>query len=111
MQRKGKASMLQMFPKGDTPVQKILLIRIAVFDIKEFTMNEYTVNVTEVEELQMISNTTELDRIFARAHSTIIQGGTVVLSRQNPDGTAYKFEEFTTEDDLKTYKESVVKYL
>ncbi|WP_018615597.1 hypothetical protein [Segetibacter koreensis] len=74
-------------------------------------MSEYTINVSEVEELQTISNVTELNKMFAKAQSTVVQGGTVVLVRRTPDGAVYKFDELTTEEDLENYKQTVLKYL
>lgn len=74
-------------------------------------MNDYSVNVTKVEELQMTSSLMELEQIFSKAQSIVVQGGAVILTRQNADGTAYKFDEITTEADLDTYKNSVFKYL
>jgi hypothetical protein len=74
-------------------------------------MQEYTINVGEVEELQMIKDTDKLDQMFVKAKSMVVQGGSVVLLRKNPDGSTYKFDELTTEGDLETYKETVFKYL
>jgi hypothetical protein len=74
-------------------------------------MQEYTINVGEIEELQMIKDTDTLDQMFTRAKSTIVQGGSVILERRNPDGTTYRFDEITTEVDLMTYKETVFKHL
>ena len=74
-------------------------------------MSEYTINVSEVEELQTISNVAELHKMFARAQSTVVQGGTVILVRRTPDGSVYKFDELSTEDDLENYKQTVLKYL
>ena len=74
-------------------------------------MQEYIINVGEVEELQMIKDTDTLDQMFTRAKSAIVQGGTVILSRKNPDGTTYNFDELSTETDLITYKETVYKHL
>jgi len=74
-------------------------------------MPEYTINVSEIEDLQTIGNVAELDQVFARAQSTVVQGGTVVLMRSTPDGSSYKFDEITTEKDLENYKETVYKYL
>jgi len=74
-------------------------------------MPEYIIDVSKVEDLQMISNTVELNQIFTKAQSTVVQGGTVVLTRQNPDGSTYRFDEITTEADVNTYKDSVFKYL
>jgi hypothetical protein len=74
-------------------------------------MKEYDINITQVEEYQTIKNIADLEQILARAQSTIVQGGVVNLIRENPDGSSYKFEEITKEDDLRSYKESVMKYL
>ena len=74
-------------------------------------MAEYTINVSEVEDLQTISNVAELNKMFARAQSTVVQGGRVVLVRRTPDGSVYKFDEITTEAEVENYKEMVFKYL
>ena len=74
-------------------------------------MDEYTINVSEVEDMQMTNKLVELNQIFGRAQSAIVQGGSVVLARKNSDGSIYKFDELTTEEDLGTYKETVFKYL
>ena len=74
-------------------------------------MNEFTIDVSEVEGLQMTSSLMELEQMFTRAHSTVVQGGSVVLVRKNGDGVTYKFEEITTEADLGAFKEKVFKYL
>jgi hypothetical protein len=74
-------------------------------------MQEYEINVAEVEELQMIKSVAELEQIFNRAKSVVVQGETVVLTRQNSDGSTYKFDEISTEADLDNYRQSVFKYL
>ena len=74
-------------------------------------MPEYVINVAEIEELQMISDKDELERIFNRAKSTIVQGGTVALTRKSRDGKVERFDELSTEPDLNTYKTTVFKYL
>jgi hypothetical protein len=74
-------------------------------------MQEYTINVNEVEDLQMVNNTDELEKIFTRAKSTVIQGGSVILTRKFADGSVEKFDEMTTEHDLENYRETVFKYL
>lgn len=74
-------------------------------------MAEYTINVSEVEDLQTISNVAELNQMFTRAQSTVVQGGTVMLVRRTPDGSVYKFDEITTEADVENYKQMVFKYL
>ena len=84
---------------------KALMLHIKVL------MSEYIINVREIEEWQMIGNIIELSQIFTRAQSAVVQGGVVTLVRQNPDGTIDKFDEMSTEDEIKTYKEKVFKYL
>lgn len=74
-------------------------------------MNEFIINVSEIEQLQMINNAVELNQIFSRAQSAVVQGGTVILVRQNADGKTDKFDEITAESDIKAYKETVFKYL
>lgn len=74
-------------------------------------MTEYTINVSEIEELQMTNNISELEQMFTRAHRAVVQGGAAVLVRKNVDGSFYKFDELTTEEDLQNYKDSVFKYL
>ncbi len=74
-------------------------------------MAEYTINVSEVEDHQTISNVAELNKMFARAQSTVVQGGTIILVRRTADGSIYKFDKITTEADLENYKETIFKYL
>jgi hypothetical protein len=74
-------------------------------------MQEYVINVNEVEDLQMTSNTVELEQMFTRAKSTVIQGGTVILTRKYSEGRIENFDELTTEADLEEYKQTVFKYL
>lgn len=74
-------------------------------------MQEYKINVAEIEELQTIKNITALDRIFKDAKETIVNGEAVLLTRKQPNGNLEKFDELTTLDDLKQYKKSVYKYL
>jgi hypothetical protein len=74
-------------------------------------MKEYVINVTHIEELQTISNIKELDKIFARAKSTIVNGEPVLLVRKQANGLTEKFDELTTLDALKEYKDGVYKYL
>lgn len=74
-------------------------------------MSEYTINVSEIEDLQITGTVTELNQIFARAQSIVVQGGSVILVRQTPDKSVYKFDEIITEADLENYKQTVFKYL
>lgn len=74
-------------------------------------MQEYIINVTQIEELQTIKNIDELDKIFTRASRTIIGGEKVLLVRGSANGKTEKFDELSTEQDLAAYKQSVYKYL
>jgi len=74
-------------------------------------MQEYKINVTRIEELQMVKDISSLDRIFKDAKETLVNGEAVWLMRKQPDGKAEKFDELTTLDDLTNYKKSVYKYL
>lgn len=74
-------------------------------------MPEYIINVSQVEDLQMTNNKDELGQMFTRAKSTVIQGGTVILTRKYSDGRIENFDELTTEADLDEYRQTVFKYL
>lgn len=74
-------------------------------------MNEYAINVNQIEDLQMTNNLVALEQIFKRAKSMVIQGGLVILTRKYADGRIEKFDELSTEADLEVYKQSVFKYL
>gem|GEM_PF-929554 len=76
-----------------------------------FTMQDYKINVTQIEELQTISNTDELENIFTRAKSAIINGAKVILVRKEASGKENKFDEIDTLDALESYKAGVFKYL
>jgi hypothetical protein len=73
-------------------------------------MQEYIIDVSKIEELQTISNVNELNTIFERAKSTIVNGEKVLLVRKS-NGSLQKFDEFSTLEELAEYKKSVYKYL
>jgi hypothetical protein len=74
-------------------------------------MQDYQINVSEVEELQMIDNRAELERIFEKAKSAVVNGASVMLCRPTPGGKDSVFDEITTEADLSTYRAGVFKYM
>ena len=74
-------------------------------------MQDYTINVTQIEELQTINNTDELETIFTRAKSAIVNGAKVILVRKEASGKVNKFDEMDTLDDLEKYREQVFRYL
>ena len=74
-------------------------------------MREYVIDVSRIEELQTLNDKDELEKIFFKAQSTIVNGEIVILVRKNKQGVAQKFDELTTLDDLDRYRKSVFKYL
>jgi hypothetical protein len=74
-------------------------------------MEDYTINVTHIEELQTISNTDELEIIFGRAKSAVVNGAKVILVRKEFSGETNRFDEIDTLEDLEAYREKVFKYL
>ena len=74
-------------------------------------MEDYIINVGKVEEWQMVKDIAALDEVFRRAKRTLVGGGTVALVREQRNGDAYRFEEFTNLDDFEAYRKNVDKYL
>ena len=72
---------------------------------------EFRISVNQVEELQMIGNVDEIERILDRARSIVVQGGEVILVRQNPDGRKMEYDRIHNEHDLSNYRKTVLKYL
>ena len=74
-------------------------------------MTDFEINLTRIEELQMIGNVHELDNIFQKAYIAITGGRKVILYRRMATSQNQKIEELDTEDALKDYKDRVYKYL
>jgi len=74
-------------------------------------MTDYIINVTKVEEYQTISNVGELEKIFDRAKSAVVNGAKVVLVRKDAAGRSNKFDEIDTLEALEEYRKQVFKYL
>jgi hypothetical protein len=74
-------------------------------------MNDFTINVTQIEEYQNIENVAELEKIFDRAKSTIVNGAKVLLVRKEVGGKSSKFDEMDTLERLEEYRKQVFKYL
>jgi hypothetical protein len=74
-------------------------------------MQYYKINVTEIEELQTISDIKALDEIFTKAKRTIVGGAPVLMGRKDANKKWDQFDELTTEEDLEQYKKGVFKYL
>lgn len=73
-------------------------------------MDSYRIDVSKIEALQQTNDTDELERIFERAKSTVVNGELVILGRQST-GDFQPFDEISTLDDLDAYRHSVFKYL
>jgi hypothetical protein len=74
-------------------------------------MREFVIDVSRIEELQTLNDRDELERIFFKAQSTIVNGEVVMLVRKDKQGVSQKFDELSTLEDLDRYKEAVFKYL
>ena len=74
-------------------------------------MTEYVIDVSKIEELQTLNDQHQLENIFAKAKSTIVNGEKVLLVRKTSSGPAQKFDEFTTLEELEAYRKRVFKYL
>ena len=74
-------------------------------------MTEYLIDVTKIEELQTLNDKNELEKIFDKAKSTIVNGERVLMIRKDRTGASQKFDEFSTLDDLDMYRKRVFKYL
>jgi hypothetical protein len=74
-------------------------------------MEDLVIAVNNIEEWQNLNDTNSLGKIFRRAQSVLVGGGKVVLERVQPSGERYKFEEFTSLEDLEAYKKNVYKYI
>jgi len=74
-------------------------------------MEDLVITVNKIEEWQTLNDTNNLGRVFRKAQSVLVGGGKVVLERVQPSGEHYKFEEFTSLEDLEAYKKNVYKYV
>ena len=74
-------------------------------------MEDFTIEVSKIEELQTLNETDELENIFAKAKSAIVNGAKVLFVRKSLSGKVEKFDEMNTLDDLEKYRENVLKYL
>lgn len=74
-------------------------------------MEDYIINVTQIEEYQNISNRDALEEIFAKAKSAVVNGASVLLVRKESKDKAIKFDEMDTLEALEEYHKQVFKYL
>lgn len=78
---------------------------------KYCVMTVYVIDVSRIEELQTLGDINELEKIFSKAKSTIVNGEAVTLVRKSKNTPAQKFDELSTLEDLERYRKSVFKYL
>ena len=74
-------------------------------------MTDFEIDLTRIEELQMIGNVHELDNIFQKAYIAITGGRKVILYRRQAITNKEKIEEIETEEALMEYKNRIYKYL
>jgi hypothetical protein len=74
-------------------------------------MEDYIISVSKVEEWQMTNDVAALDTVFERAKRVLVGGGIVALVREQRSGEVYRFEEFSTLEDLEGYRERVYRWL
>lgn len=73
-------------------------------------MNDYVIDVRQIEELQTLKDIHALEAIFTRARSAIVNGAVTQLVR-TAGGHWEAFDELSTLSDLEQYKKTVFKYL
>ena len=69
------------------------------------------IDVSKIEELQTLNDKDELENIFFKANSTIVNGEKVIFVRKNKNGKSERFDEMSTQEELEHYKKRVFKYL
>jgi len=74
-------------------------------------MKELVIEVGMIEEWQTLKDMNELERVFERARSTIVNGEKVILARKQKKGGLDPFDELTTLEDLEVYRRRVYMYL
>jgi hypothetical protein len=74
-------------------------------------MQEMEIDVAQIEEWQTIKDLDSLDRLFSKAQQVLTGGGIIIMVRSQPKGKPVKFDELSTLDELKSYKNTVFKYL
>jgi hypothetical protein len=74
-------------------------------------MEDFIINVGQVEEMQIIKDLQALDEIFQRAKKNLVGGGMVILVREQRSGESWRVGELTNLEDFDEYKKRVYKYL
>lgn len=74
-------------------------------------MEDFVIVVNRIEELQLVQDRQELERLFDKAKRTIIGGLNVILVREDRNGTREKFQTFSNEHDFEEYRKQVFRLL
>ena len=93
------------------PLSERAVFLCVIFSNNQIKMEDFVINVTQIEELQTIKDINALNRIFTKAKTTIVGGAAVRLIRKEYDGTSNQFDVLDTEEQLADYRKSVFKYL
>lgn len=80
-------------------------------NIASHFMNDFIVNVGQIEEWQTINNVDALENVFTRAKSAIVNGAKVILARKEASGKLNNFDEMDSLEELEKYRQQVFKYL
>ncbi|QHS59119.1 hypothetical protein [Chitinophaga agri] len=74
-------------------------------------MEDFTIVVNRIEELQSTQDRQELERIMDKARRTIIGGQDVLLVRESSNGKREKFDTLSNESDFEEYRTRVFRFL
>lgn len=74
-------------------------------------MKDFVIDVSKVEEWQMLNDRSELEKMIEKSKSALVNGAKVIFVRGNHGSPPQKFEEIDNLADLEKYKERVFKYL
>lgn len=73
-------------------------------------MQNLVIDIAQIEEWQVLNDRSELEKLFGKAQSTIVNGAAVELVR-NTGGQTARFEIIDNLSDLKHYRQQVMKYI
>ncbi len=74
-------------------------------------MHPYIIEISRIEELQILKDSQELENIFTKAKSAIVNGEIVELVRKMRTASVQKYDEISTLEELAHYKKNVFKYI
>ena len=74
-------------------------------------MEDYTIVVNQIEDLQTTKDIQTLESIFEKAKRTIVGGNDIILVREDRNGARHQYNVISNEKDFINYREQVFKYL